>query len=612
MPFIGVPVGLAVGLLLGGKLENLLTQRLRLFPVLFAGIIIRLATEAGLANGADITPLAQTAAMATAYACLSVALAANRDLPGMLPAAVGTLSNGVATTVNLGRMPVWQPSLSAAGFDPATVHSPVHSLLAAPVDLAFLSHAGPLADVVPVALPIGATVVSIGDLLLAAGLAFFAFSAVLRPTAQLSRNPFVGVDALAGPTSVRRHPYARLALNGSFSALWLGQLISALGDRVHQIALVFLVANATGGSPLGVGLAFASATVPLVLVGPVAGTLVDRWNHKETMVVSDLVRAALTVAIPLAATVNVVFVYPLVFALAAASSFFRPARVAALSRVVAEDDLMSANSAVWVADTVSDVAGYPLAGLFVGFLGSSLALAFWIDAASYLMSAALIGGAAIAPNSVIGGASIKSLKADLAKGWAYLLHESVLAATTWQAVVAEYGLGALTALSPLLIAVVATRGLPREAAYGYFEMAIGVGAVLGGLVIGTVAARVRKGLCIVGAFAVFGCALVGLGWIGAVRAELPASLCLGFVVGVANVSFVVPSVTLFQQRTPPDLLGRVVSIRLAAVNLSLATAMITAGMMAQLVGVPGVLALCGAVTVLAALAGFLVPAIRDA
>jgi hypothetical protein len=61
-------------------------------------------------------------------------------------------------------------------------------------------------------------------------------------------------------TGAMQHPYVRLATNGPFSAMWLAQVISSLGDRVHQIALVFLVARATNGSPLALGLVFAAMT----------------------------------------------------------------------------------------------------------------------------------------------------------------------------------------------------------------------------------------------------------------------------------------------------------------------------------------------------------------
>ena len=128
---------------------------------------------------------------------------------------------------------------------------------------------------------------------------------------------------------VRQHPYVRLALNGSFSALWAGQLISLFGDRLNQIALVAVVAITTG-SALATGLVFFAATLPNLLLSPIAGAFVDRWDRKEVMVVSDLLRAALVLLLPVAAVTNILLVYPLIFLVTTISVFFRPARVAIL------------------------------------------------------------------------------------------------------------------------------------------------------------------------------------------------------------------------------------------------------------------------------------------
>ena len=195
---------------------------------------------------------------------------------------------------------------------------------------------------------------------------------------------------------VRRHPYVRLALNGSFSALWFGQLISLFGDRVNQIALLFFVYQLTN-SPLHVALTFVASNLPNLLFSPVAGALVDRWEHKQVLVVSDILRASLVLLVPVAISINVWLAYPIVFFITTVSLFFRPARIAILPRIVQERDLLSANSSMWVGETIADVVNYPLAGLFVLFLGSSVALAFWIDAVTYLASAALLATMVVPP-----------------------------------------------------------------------------------------------------------------------------------------------------------------------------------------------------------------------
>ncbi|MEO6207911.1 MAG: MFS transporter, partial [Candidatus Limnocylindrales bacterium] len=159
---------------------------------------------------------------------------------------------------------------------------------------------------------------------------------------------------------VRQHPYVRLALNGSFSALWAGQLVSLFGDRIHLVALAFVVLLTTG-SELASAFVFFAGFIPNLLFSPIAGTFVDRWDHKEVMIVSDLLRAATVLLIPMAVVTNVFLVYPLVFLLTTISIFFRPARIAILPRIVEKDELVTANSALWVGETVADVVGYPLA-----------------------------------------------------------------------------------------------------------------------------------------------------------------------------------------------------------------------------------------------------------
>jgi MFS family permease len=614
-------LGLALGVAAGGTVDNMLGIRLRWLPILLIAAVGRFGLDAALASGGVPDGL-RLWLVVVVYILLTAMLVVNRSLPGLTAAALGTAANGFAIAINGGWMPVWKPSLSAAGFDSNVIHSSFHTLLSGPVDSAFFAHGGPLADIIPIPIPIVQSVASVGDLLLGAGLAFFVFAALVRAPALVPTGPAMGGAAFGGPAAERearqgamRHPYVRLATNGPFSAMWLGQVISSLGDRVHQVALVFLVARATNSSPLALGLVFGAMTLPSFLVGPVAGALVDRWDRKHVMVASDLIRAAIVVAIPVAAALDVGLVVALVFVLAVVSTFFRPARVAALPQVVADEDLISANSAMWIADTASDLVGYGLGGLFVAFLGPALVLAFWLDGASYLASALLVAAVAIprlVPAAGLDGASgpegPASLRSELVTGWRFLRDETVLFATTVQAAIAELGLGALTALSPLLVAGLALGSVDAPMAYGLFEMSMGVGLVGGGIVIGGWATRLPKGPTIVAAFTTMGVALLALTATG----SLPIALALACLIGVANVSFAVPSQTIFQQRTPGALLGRVVAIRLAAVNGVLAVAMVASGALAQVFGLHAVLAACGVLTVAAGLAGLAFRSIRKA
>ena len=171
--------------------------------------------------------------------------------------------------------------------------------------------------------------------------------------------------AAVSASASREHPYVGLARDARFSAFWMAGTISLFGDRLHQIALGVMVFALTG-SALQTGLVFLAATLPNLLLGPIAGTFVDRWDQKRVMIVSDLMRAALVLAIPFVIEIGVVHVYWLVFLITTISLFFRPAKAAILPRIVRREDLTPANGAIWTGETFADIAGYPLAGLFVG------------------------------------------------------------------------------------------------------------------------------------------------------------------------------------------------------------------------------------------------------
>jgi MFS transporter, DHA3 family, macrolide efflux protein len=416
-----------------------------------------------------------------------------------------------------------------------------------------------------------------------------------------------------GPTALdraRRHPYVRLALNSAFSALWAGNLISLFGDRVHQVALAFLVYGITG-SPIAIAATFIAATLPNLLLGPIAGTLVDRWDQKDVLIVSDLLRAAAVLLVPVAAIINVFLVFPLVFAITTVSIFFRPAKDAVLPRLVREDQLTAANSVRWLGETMADIVGYPLAGLFATFLGSALPLAFWFDAATYLASAVLVASVVIPPaQRSAESAAGEGLRAELLAGWHFLRREQVLLTNTLQGVAGQVTAGVALVVTPIYAAtVIAPHGGPDEkTAYALLETGIGIGNLVGGFVIGLAATRLAKGRLVIVGYTAYGLCTVGLGLAGA----LPAALGLMVGAGIANMVFLIPSQTLFQQRTPADMMGRVVGFRFAAVFGAMTLAMGVGGILAELLGVQTTFILFGVITAAGGLGGLLVRSAREA
>jgi MFS family permease len=388
---------------------------------------------------------------------------------------------------------------------------------------------------------------------------------------------------------------------------------------------------------------FVAATLPNLILSPIAGAYVDRWNHRDVMIVSDLLRAAVVLIMPIAIVTNIYLVYPLIFLITSISIFFRPARVAILPRLVRDEDLLTANSALWAGETFADVIGYPLAGIFVAFLGPALPLAFWIDAATYGASAILIFSIAVpavrrarsAPVPIaVGSNAARPIEstgsiddvaaaaaastppektgvfAEMREGYRFLRGDKVLFANTIQAAFAQFAIGSLTALTPIFVRDVLApgNGVDPKAAYAFLETSIGIGNLVGGFVIGLVGIHLAKGRMVISGYVLWGIFLI----LFALSGNVALDFGILFGAGIANMIFVIPSQTLFQQRTPPELIGRVVGFRFALVFGSMTLAMALGGILGQLVGIVPVLIVSGIVTVLAGLAGLFVPDMRDA
>jgi len=424
-----IALALVVGALAGGGLPRLAQLRLRWFWVLGVALALRVGSALLAANGLDEgLPLGW--AFIAAYLLIIVWLWGNWQVPGLQVAAIGIGLNTVALLLNGGQMPIWALAFEAAGFTPADLgNDPFHYLLATTSAAEFVTRGGIFGDVVPIPLPVIRDVLSIGDVLLAIGIFWAIVYSMTRPEAPLRPAftfgprpgdpfpagvvagvipavmppvaPVVPVPAVPAVPRVRpQSAYLALVRNRSFSLLWVGQLISFFGDRIHQVALGFLVISR--GTPLDVGFVFAATAVPSVFLGPLAGALVDRWDRRRTMIACDLVRAALVLLVPWVIEIHIVWVYVIAFVVATIGLLFRPAKNAVVPAIVNEDELVTANSASSVSETIADLVGYPVAAAIVAAMGIGLiTAAFVLDSATYVVSAFLIWGMSVPPEDLV-------------------------------------------------------------------------------------------------------------------------------------------------------------------------------------------------------------------
>ena len=179
-----------------------------------------------------------------------------------------------------------------------------------------------------------------------------------------------------------------LRSNRNFRQLWLGQVVSQLGDWFDTIALYALLLRLTG-SGRAVGLLLVARFLPSFIVGPLSGVVADRFNRRHVMIVSDILRAIVVLGFLLVRRPEQVWlVYALTILQLVFSTFFEPAKTAVIPSIVSGRELLTANAISSVTWSVMLTLGAAFGGVVTGWFGTDAA--FILDSLTYLVSALLV------------------------------------------------------------------------------------------------------------------------------------------------------------------------------------------------------------------------------
>lgn len=179
-----------------------------------------------------------------------------------------------------------------------------------------------------------------------------------------------------------------LRRNRSFRQLWLGQVVSQMGDWFDTIALYTIILNLTG-SGRDVGLLLVARFVPSFFFGPISGVVADRFSRRTIMIVSDVLRAVVVLGFLFVRRADQLWIiYTLTVLQLGLSTFFEPAKTAVIPSIVADRELVAANAISSVTWSIMLTLGAAIGGVITGWFGTNAA--FILDALSYVLSAALI------------------------------------------------------------------------------------------------------------------------------------------------------------------------------------------------------------------------------
>lgn len=353
--------------------------------------------------------------------------------------------------------------------------------------------------------------------------------------------------------------WALITGNKNFRRLWIGNLVSLLGDWFNTIALYVLVTELTG-SPLALGAVFITKMLPWALSAPLAGVLVDRYNRRGLMIGTDVLRAATVLGFLLIdQPAEVPWLYVLLTAQVVLGAVFNPAKSAALPNITTPRELLTANALMSATWSTMLAVGAALGGLAVEGLGTDTV--FWIDSTTYILSAVFIFATTIPQDTDPAGASLfRSAVREIADGWAHLrahprIGRFAFAKATW----AVSG-GTLVYMLALLGDRIAPSAL--AAGIGVLFMARGMGTGIGPVLVRALFQERRQWPAVMGG-AIITCGTCYLG-IGLVPWHpswpLIVLVCAFVVVGhAASGGNWVLSTVILQKRTADRYRGRVFS-----------------------------------------------------
>jgi MFS family permease len=396
---------------------------------------------------------------------------------------------------------------------------------------------------------------------------------------------------------IQDRTFSTVVKNRNFFVLWMAQILSQTAQNGIHFVQIILIETLTS-STAHMAVMILSFSLPAVILSSVAGIAVDRLSNKVVMLGSNAIRV-LTVATYIVVLDRLggwsllLVIYAVTFISSAVGQFFAPAEATTIPLLVGEERLLTANALFNLTLITTQVVGLvivaPLSVKILGIKGSFATVAVMYLLASLLLSRIPRDK----PRLVVeaGASLLKTAWEELREGWRYVAGKrSILIA-----------LSQLTMTTTLLLmmAMIApgysTRvlGMRPEDAIFVFAPA-GVGMLANTFLVGRYGYRFRREMLSSLGFSAMVVSLLGFGLAGfdlplwAAIPRVPAIMVLSLTLGAEISMVVIPSETLLQEKSPPELRGRVIAVYFLLANIVAIPIMLMVGTVADRIGIPQV------------------------
>ncbi len=340
----------------------------------------------------------------------------------------------------------------------------------------------------------------------------------------------------------------------NFRRLWLGGLISMVGNWMLFAAMPFYIYDLTG-SALATGGMLMASVAPRVLFGSLAGVFVDRWNRRKTMIAIAMMQAvAVTGLMFVNSAQDLWLIYVLVFITATLGSFFSPAENALLPKLVGEEDLMAANSLNSLNDNLARLGGPALGGALLALTG--FATVAFVDAITYVAAAVLIFSVHAPQSETVpakppaGSGHLLGVWRDWIAGLKLVVGDKLLARLF---IIVAFALFGDAILSAVLVVFIQDDLGMGAVEFGTMMTARGLGGIVGGVMVAYVASKLSMEQIAAGSLAIVGVIILAMVAFPSMVILLP----LLVLVGIASIFGFITIQTVLQLGTEDQFRGRV-------------------------------------------------------
>lgn len=422
-------------------------------------------------------------------------------------------------------------------------------------------------------------------------------------------------STLPMPTGHEEAPKANFLTvlrNSGFRNLWAGQVVSQIGDYFSFLTTMIVVSSFyddTETTTLAVSGMMLANSLPRLLFGMLAGVFVDRWDRRTTMLVSDLLRVGLALAmIPAVIGQNLWAMYALGFLLSTVGTIFLPAKGAIIPNLVPKEQLIAANSLSQVTMFLSILLGPALGSLTLVLAGEGNQwVAFLIDALTYAVSAIAIWMIRV-PKEVSSPtrseaqlsevSAVRRVWDEMVVGIKLMFVNRTMSTLAVVFMVTMLGIGAVNVLWVVYLKLqFGYEDTELAWRFGLLDICFAVGMLAASVVAGNFLSHLAPKWFIVVALIGAGAFLAPTGYVGNYLVLAALSVGMGLFVAPINTG----ATTLMQIVVPNEQLGRANGGISTITETATVTSMSLAGFLGWLIGIPAVFLLGGLLCIAAGL-----------